>query len=459
MGKNPNQPSLFSELEQKAEKSSLTNTTSRCEPFENIHILAEQTEDYLRLYPGNWLYNAGVVGLLQVLSHYNPEDPFGDSEANHQQAFEFEKDGSVKIKKEIFKEILSSILLDGIPFWHYWYVLESYPYFSVEEKDTKKKRKSLEITYKNETFNYDDEVEGMIEYLKQDNCKKILSFIKKFRTVSGNLFSNTYRNYYNPKFVSDLDKFIEHINFSSENTQGRAVFLKRTSQDASACSFCMSKQYELEPIKTEFMKLIMPSYNEFPNSHWNCSLEGIDKICSVCQFIIIHHHIAFTKLIDGSEIFINTSSFRLMYELNKLVKELYSKKEISKRIQRIFGTTLIEYSVRFQVYLGKWTLMNIEAVIKTSDNEIDFYSLPYHISTILQDRRAISLIHYIDKNRSKKKSYEFKSALEYVLKDEYEGILIDAYHEIKDFLNGETKHLKAGEKLKLYAIIKEKKHV
>ena len=43
-------------------------------------------EDKIILYPSNWLYNAGVVGLLRILEFGNKED-----------SFRFNEDGSVEL--------------------------------------------------------------------------------------------------------------------------------------------------------------------------------------------------------------------------------------------------------------------------------------------------------------------------------------------------------------------------
>ncbi len=82
----------------------------------------------------------------------------------------------------------------------------------------------------------------------------------------------------------------------------------------------------------------------------------------------------YKKINFKEEIFINASSFRLMYELNKLVKQVYgSSSEFESRTKReILAVTLIEYMNKINTTLGIWSQMNIEIVTK-KDDVIDFF--------------------------------------------------------------------------------------
>ncbi|MGK9475605.1 hypothetical protein [Melioribacter sp. OK-6-Me] len=143
-----------------------------------------------------------------------------------------------------------------------------------------------------------------------------------------------------------------------------------------------------------------PAPEKFPNSYWNNRL-GI-RICHLCSFLEIHHHLAITKLTGLSQVFINTPSFRLMYDLNKLVKELYgnSSDKGNKKVRDILATTIIEYTRKMQSVLGIWTTMNIEIVHKYKikidkgklEDRIEFFSLPTEVIQIITDRSISNIL-------------------------------------------------------------------
>ncbi|MCX8076188.1 MAG: hypothetical protein N3C57_04050 [Aquificaceae bacterium] len=372
-------------------------------------------EDYIELYPGNWLYNAGVVGLLRVLSNIE----------NSSDYFDLKEDGSFVIRRGLLEKAFQDKKFEKVPLWHYWYLLET----STEECDK-----------------------------KVSNIEDFKNLV--FRRVSGRLFAKNgiYQNYYppiklneKPDEKSGLDYFVEYIGLTSGN---RVVFHRSILGNSLKCDFCLSTEYKVHTIDGKFLSALMPSFN-MPNFYWICSQDGLDRICSLCQFLIIHQHLAFTKIHDGSEIFINAPSFKLMYELNKLVKELYSGKGKSKSVRKILGMTLIEYSRRLWFNLGRWSQMNIEVVIRRGD-VIDFYSLPYHTAVLLSDREIASLISSISEDE----------ILDHILNGEYERILDNVYSEMRKHFGNKAKGkkekietFKLEKKLKLYSTIKEKSYV
>ena len=78
-------------------------------------------------------------------------------------------------------------------------------------------------------------------------------------------------------------------------------------------------------------------------------------------FLIIHHHLSFIPLSDGSEIFINAPSFEAIWYLNKYAREVYGKEKL-KTTKEILGISLIEAALKLNIQLGKWTMMNVEVV-------------------------------------------------------------------------------------------------
>lgn len=364
--------------------------------------------NWIELYPSNWLYNAGVVGFLNVLSNYD-NNPL----------FEFENN-IVKIRKSTIYDIMNSSIkspIEGIPFWHYWYVIENErKKIKTKEENTgksKDKKKNDIVVFKGEEYhiNIND------EHVSDENKRCIHVFLQTYYGNTPILFSKKgiYANYYPPSKLKSFDYFEKYFLKKLQN--------ENNVSSKEVCSFCDSKKYELSPIDGKFMNLLMPSYTGFPNSFWNNSQDGLDKICALCQLLIIHHHLAFTKLSDESEIFINAPSFEVMYKLNKVFREISpDQTSQGKSPLDILGMTLIEYAQKIHSIMSKWTSMNIEIVVKKYINVdggtiIDFYNLPSDIQMLLTDREIASLLSQIGEY----------SILKLVLEGRYEELLKIAY--------------------------------
>lgn len=137
-----------------------------------------------------------------------------------------------------------------------------------------------------------------------------------------------------------------------------------------------------------------PSLGAFPNAYWN--MKNSNKICHLFSFLIIHQHLVFTELIDRTKIFINAPSFRLMYELNRLVSNLADKQNASYR--GLLAMSVIEFSVRTNVMMNKWASMGIE-IIAIKRGEIEFINLPYDTVRILANKKIAEVISSIGEFR------------------------------------------------------------
>ncbi|MEM4314678.1 MAG: type I-B CRISPR-associated protein Cas8b1/Cst1, partial [Thermoplasmata archaeon] len=167
--------------------------------------------------------------------------------------------------------------------------------------------------------------------------------------------------------------------------------------------------------------LLAPS-RKFPNSFWNNNATSI--VCDLCGYILVHQHLAFTPLSDGSEIFINAPSFKLMWYLNKY-SSIFKAKAISE-YKEILGMSLIEMASKFYIQLGRWEKMNIEIVSKHGD-KIDFFSLPAEIVNLLTNKEIASLLTQIG---------EFK-ILNMVLDGKFKDILSFAEKILRIFFKNE----------------------
>uniref|UniRef100_A0A7C3RIP4 Type I-B CRISPR-associated protein Cas8b1/Cst1 n=1 Tax=Dictyoglomus thermophilum TaxID=14 RepID=A0A7C3RIP4_DICTH len=286
-------------------------------------------DSVIRLYPGNWLYNAGVIGFLYSLKEVEGI-PYEDV-AN------FKDDGSLEIRKDIFENL------------------------KVDER-----------------------------YFSE---RKISSIVGK---------SDLYRNYLQEPWKDKFPYYVEKLSKIEEK------------EDAIPCGLCYRKFYllnddikELENLGLKkflegvskfdmrHMSMLGPSIGGFPNGFWNNSQTF--RVCPLCAYLIIHHHLSLVDLSDKSKIFVNAPSFKVMWHLNRYVKEIYGREKIEV-IKELLGMSIIELALKFHIQLGKWTMMNIEVVnqYREGDNDkIEFFSLPYETILLLMDRNIASLINDI----------------------------------------------------------------
>ena len=307
----------------------------------------------ITLYPSNWLYNAGVIGLLRSAEDIEKQD------INSM----LKQEGIVSIKLPFFSKLKSK-----------------YRYFSEN----------------------------------------------RISSIVGN--SNLYRNYLQANQKNFFVKFVKNLDYL----------------EPSECDIC-GNGYSLEKSKvinllradpakkseTKFLNRIKifsivhytgmgSSLNEFPNMFWN--LIHSAKMCHLCSFLIIHHHLSLTRLSDGSEIFINTPSFHVMYYLNKFAREVFGalSYEETRKKRNILAMSVIEYATRIKATLGVWTGMNIE-VVSRRGSQIEFFSLPYEVIQILSDRCIAGLLSQIG---------EF-SILNRVLDQDFSRLMVMGYRLLR----------------------------
>lgn len=316
----------------------------------------------IELYPGNWLYNASVIGFLSTI------EP---------SCYTFEN-GIVKLNKSVFEKLdIENNYFDN--------------------------NKIVNLKGKNHYYpNYID---------AQGKQKRFFeNFIKNFINLN-NSGNNKYCDIcQNPYYIEEeiLNKL--KIEFGKEANK----FLDKISY-----------------FNNIFNANLGPSIGEFPNGFWN--MNNSLKVCHLCSFIIIHNHLAFKHIFSNgfNSIFINSSSFKLSYELNKFIKETYeiSDKEENKLRRTILATSIIEYTNKFKSNLGMWSSMNLEIITKTI-NGYEFYTLPFDIVRIISDREIASLLSDLA---------EFK-ILNFVLNKNY-NYLIDFGEKLLRFsLNNDKKN-------------------
>jgi len=154
----------------------------------------------------------------------------------------------------------------------------------------------------------------------------------------------------------------------------------------------------------------------------------------------------------NAQIFLNAPSFKLMWYLNRVGREIFSRAG-SRTVRELFGTTLMEMSLRYQLALGQWTAMNVEVVMIRQENRqtyVDFWSLPTERILLLTDPGIASLL----------KTLGDVTYLRWVMDGREERLLEEGQRLLRDMMTktqkspGE-KHHRAMGLLKLYTRVKE----
>ena len=327
------------------------------------------------LYPGNWLYNAGVVGFLRVIAEHEGLE--------YVQSW-LRDDGTVAIEQDAFQRLFSPVPVGSGS------VPRALKYFVECFCDPEGLDKWLNSK---DTKN----VQPRKKY--QDFVQKMGDFGYRFIYVGNRLFASKqpfqnlvqldeWRGF---KFCRVLESIPQNLQTTSRASSGRT------------CGICGSSliQYpnrepKLEERLAKFQHthftILGPSKGEFPNSFWNGNSSL--WVCPLCVYFMLHRDFAFinladnSNLADGSRIFLNAPSFQLMWYLNKLVREIYARENIAS-VREILGMSLIELVLRLGVQLGVWTEMNIE-VVSIKGEEVSFCSLPYEVVQLLLDRKIAS---------------------------------------------------------------------
>lgn len=304
----------------------------------------ENQEKNIELYPGNWLYNAGVIGFLKSIESI-------ENQKKNNNYFTFDS-GSLSIERNLF-----------------------------------------------------DDLKTESRYFSEKLCDCLL-----VGNVPQETNKTKYPNYINPSNKGDKEGFSHFVKELS----------KLKNEKSSTCPTCGQKFHfkhsSIEKLNLEWKNLGGPDdgFEKFINSvtkvsnRINEKLGGADsypngywagkystELCPLCSYLIIHHHIAFTKLIDGSKLFINAPSFKLMYELNTLIEKLTDKEKTSYK--NLLAMSVIEFSIKTNVMMNTWGGMNIEivAIQKDKDRVVEFISLPYETIQILLNKRIAELISNI----------------------------------------------------------------
>jgi CRISPR-associated protein Cst1 len=338
-------------------------------------------EEKIKLYPSNWLYNAGVVGLLRILEFGNKED-----------SFRFNEDGSVELffssfdnfENYYFEYVTKLYLLQKINFKNIVMKLddETKKKLSVIERKLQEKIISVKSNKKINDFFLEIKLILLGEQLKKElndlnndvkiqekifkQIEEIYNSVVKFKGQANYL--NTF--YFNKNVVANpkgenLDrakrfqkKYLEPI-------------FKQTSGD-ELCIFCgdrYSKDTMSEFVEGDFSVLGI-SKDSFFNFYHYFTANGVsyNKKCALCQLILLCAFAGFNykpyrlREIDETDyIFVNYPSFEDAFKVNNRLNvlfknyqyEIFTDEKINPYIKSI---ELIIVSTKKK---SRWLLQNI----------------------------------------------------------------------------------------------------
>lgn len=323
----------------------------------------------ITLYPSNWLYNASVVGLLAVQ----------EGAGEHLDQY-LQEDGSYRLPGKYFES--TQIKAREIP-----KAIVNLVNALVSDKELEE---WLTEANRGKYTCFEEELgEFAFRFIRAGN--KLFAS----KTPYQNLVQlSEWQSYEFSELVGQIPKFIKQPKCQiCDLCRENPIYIQNQKSKL---------QQRLAKLQSAHLKGLGPSFGEFPNGFWNMNQSM--KICFLCAFLIIHHHLAFTRLSDGSEIFINAPSFKVMYYLNKFAREAFGATSLAEaRAKReILAMSVIEYATKIQTTLGVWTGMNIEVVTRREywidekkHVKIEFFSLPYGVIQLLADRRIASLLSQI----------------------------------------------------------------
>jgi len=394
--------------------------------------------EHIILYPRDWLFNSSVMGFLIVFFHGNEEEApqwiRDDENANLYTYYRLREevprwirdDGTVVLNLDIFKE---KKLFAGkeIP-----KPLLRYMNYNYVNRNTKKKGEKQDVQREHaEKEVYEYFFTSLFSNSKQSPCKNLVNL--------GNKPEERKEGFI--EFVGDLPQLLNGEKLGRCGLCGGETLVRVDSQ-----------RYMLPKRIFEFDLMhhsdLGASRGEFPNSMWNTGKTF--PICPLCVYLIIHSHVAWTKLSDSTSIFINAPSFKVMWHLNKYAKELYGAGKV-EGVKELFGMSLIELALKLNLQLGKWTMMNIEVVIKHKDkkDKLEFFFIPHEIVVLLLDKSVASLLFDIGRTE----------VLSWFLDGEFDKILNEGEKLFrKALMSSDSNTLSYSQKLfELYALVNEKR--
>ncbi len=369
---------------------------------------------YIELFPGNWLYNAGVIGFIYVL----------------------EKCG--------IENIDELLIIDGSFAGNIQVCLNR----KVEHKNTKIPK----LIWK------------WLELSRRELKKDVEKIEDPVHEIWGTLFNVYYRGFFNAN-TKDLYQKSKSSDSLLNQLLGFFSGFNKYDENALTCSFCNRKNISnyKNTFSNEHFSGLGGSGGDrgMPNSFWNNDKNLGTHICDTCSFILLQKHFAFANVSGNTKVFINAPSFKLMYQLNRIVNEVYIN-NLNNRA--LLATSIIELASNTNLLFSQWTSMNIE-IIEVKD-KVRFFSLPYSTIKLISNRKIAELLSNIGEfsvlNAILEKNYNKISDIGYkLLKVGTKDITNKSDNDLVNSLlyqkrNKENILLTANKLFNLYALIQDR---
>ena len=332
-------------------------------------------EEKITLYPSNWLYNAGVVGLLRILE-------FG----NKGNTFTFNDDGSVKINPSAF---------DNFEIYYFEYVTKLYllQKINLRDNDNKKGELSKEEQKLKEKINNlkaNQEYEKFLEEIESILAKERLEKIFNNLDVA-------------PKYKDEKLKQIEKIYESVAKFKGQADYLGgfyfnknvvanpkgekperpkdfkekyldpifKRSQGDNLCILCGEKYSSdlMTELSEGDFSILGISKEKFFNFYNYFTQQGIsyNKKCTLCQLILLCAFAGFNykpyllrEMDETDYIFVNYPSFEDAFKVNNRLNEEFKNYQYKTLTDVRINTYLMSMKLILDIVKkkSKWLLQN-----------------------------------------------------------------------------------------------------
>jgi len=220
------------------------------------------------------------------------------------------------------------------------------------------------------------------------------------------------------KLFSNFGPYKNFINTSTKEKRQSIMNLfskPKIIENGLICSFCNQRMIpennsEKNDYQISFNLALFPdiggSYGKFPNANFQDISELL--ICPTCSQFLLFRHKGFEN------IFVNSTSFNLMYKLNQLVKNM-------ERIDR--KEFLVQAQTSEMIIRNSWTLSNTE-IIEISASNVTFNNIPDLTAKLFVSPIIISYLQEI--------TYNKQNILDYIISSDFSKILKLAYKELKD---------------------------
>jgi len=388
---------------------------------------SENQTDPIRVELGDWLYNAGIVGLLKILSRH--EDDILSEIKIYDTHIEFDRsvlDGLTDSFFEVAFEMHGKF--DSIKFW-----------LCEVKEDVNNILKNKRIKFLGKKYRISDPNQKKL-------YKKIADEIsKRWKGVAYTSLHKVKKS--EVKNAEDLKKLIEKLINIQESNRDFFVqkevqtFLRGFSSGGSFLSLNVTSDQK-GVFKNDFETPILKNKNE-KEKKYNCIFcnsrqakkntifstalafyRGLNKdaknfvwgfnpnlpLCEICELIYFCHWAGYTKSIKrDSYLFVNDdNNVRSLWRSNQLLSTILQKDKKDNILINYFYELLVEQ----EKIKSKYTLQNIAIIETDLGNEVMPKVLSLHVS-----RKQAG---FIKKNHEKLK---WIAAKHYKIKDDYTNIL------------------------------------